>query len=183
MKKIICMVSALALVVVTALSASAAVTDNEQKVLDAINSGVTVNGQTVKVPADYVNQATTYLSQNNITAEQADAIVAEIDAAKEIIKEAGVTDLSKLTGAQKSALVERATAAAKVVDLTLTYDSTSKTITIKNAAGEVVFKAEEAIKTTGADANPTAAIVIGISILGVIALAGYSVKKFHLVAA
>lgn len=68
------------------------------------------------------------------------------------------------------AIVAKATAAAKVVNLTVSYDSKNAVVTIKDAAGNVVATNNVGTKTTGADSTSTVA-VLSVLCVAVAALA------------
>lgn len=173
MKKFLSLITVLALVAVTAVSASAAgINAEEKKVLDTIKAGVTVNGKTVNVPDNYLVQAENYLNTIDMTAEQANQVIAAVDEAKEFIKTNNITDLNALTGAQKQSILSMAQKAADVVGLKITItDSTGKTVATFDAA----------IKVTGGQADFTNAAVIAIAVLGVLGMAAFAARKYHLV--
>lgn len=149
MKKFLSLITVLALVAVTAVSASAAgINAEEKKVLDTIKAGVTVNGKTVNVPDNYLVQAENYLNTIDMTAEQAN-----------------------LSMAQK---------AADVVGLKITITGGSQ-IVITDSTGKTVATFDAAIKVTGGQADFTNAAVIAIAVLGVLGMAAFAARKYHLV--
>lgn len=181
MKKFLSLITVLALVAVTAVSASAAgINAEEKKVLDTIKAGVTVNGKTVNVPDNYLVQAENYLNTIDMTAEQANQVIAAVDEAKEFIKTNNITDLNALTGAQKQSILSMAQKAADVVGLKITITGGSQ-IVITDSTGKTVATFDAAIKVTGGQADFTNAAVIAIAVLGVLGMAAFAARKYHLV--
>ncbi len=64
------------------------------------------------------------------------------------------------------------------MDLTLTYDNGSKTITIVDKAGTVVAKIENVVKTTGADT--TAAVMTAVTLIALLAGCAVVARKAKL---
>ena len=65
-----------------------------------------------------------------ITAKQADKIISHINSAINIVKEAGVTRISELNMQDKTAILDNIRAAAGVLGLKVSINSTDKTITV-----------------------------------------------------
>ena len=180
MKKVLCAVVAAAIMAVSATSVFAAgINADEKAILDSIKAGVSVNNVTYSVPAEYVNQAENYLATVDVTADQAKEIMSCIDEVKAVVKADGATSLSAIKTATKNKVMEVAKKAAAVLDLKLTFSS-DKTVTITNSAGEVVFKGDNVVKATGAEADMTNAAVISIAVLATIALCGAGAYKLGL---
>ena len=168
-KKIMAVVATATMTLAMSLSAFAAGTidANEQKILDELNAK--------KVPAEYVSQARNYFEKDDVSvsAEQAQTIIVNIDEAAEIAKSAGIktkADLDKASAATIDAIVAKATAAAKVVNLTVSYDSKNAVVTIKDDSGKVVATNNVGTKKTGADSTSTVA-VLSVLCVAVAALA------------
>jgi LPXTG-motif cell wall-anchored protein len=106
MKKILSVLAIALLFLGFSTSASAA---SENDIITALNNA--------GVPAVYVTQAENYLKANDVTAAEADQIIASIKRAAVIA--AGVTDPSKLTQEQLQAILSEVTAAATVLGITL----------------------------------------------------------------
>lgn len=121
---------------------------NTGAILSAMRSGITVKGQTVRIPTSYINQAENYFASHKITDAQARYILAEINGAKAAIQDAGVTDLKKMDKATKNKVLAAAQAAANNVDLKLTIGS-DKNVQIADSDGSVAFTSGNIIKTTG----------------------------------
>ncbi len=183
MKRIFACVATVAMAATLSFSAFAANLDaNKQKVLDAVSQSITVDGKKVELPAEYKTQAENYLKRDDveITADQADAIVGQVDAAIEVVKEYGVTDLAKLSSADKAKIADKVQAAAAVVELKVVFDSAKNTITITDKDNKVVATMEAPVKTTGANAGAAVAVLGFAAVL----LAGCAVvaKKSQLAA-
>ena len=115
-----------------------------------------------------------YLSENTVTDEQANAIVAKADEAIAVMEKAGVTSYNKLTIAQKNEIKSIATEAAKKVDLKLVFKT--KSVAIYNADGKLV---ETVSNTNGklAYTGNTVNVVLAVSVVAVLAVATVVVRK------
>ncbi len=75
-----------------------------------------------------------YLNENDVTAEEADKIIAKVDEAVAVMEQAGVTDVKQLNDEKKNQLKTIANQAAAVLDLSLTY--TNKTVEVYDKTGK-----------------------------------------------
>jgi hypothetical protein len=146
-RKIIYMAFFISLIICFAVPARAAA--NTDPILASLREGITVNGQTVPIPASYVNQAENYFASHHLSDDQAEYILAQVEAAKEAIRESGVTDLKKLNKSTKNRILSAAQAAADEANLKLSVGS-NKNVKIVDSSGNVTFTGENVIKTTGA---------------------------------
>ena len=124
--------------------------------------------QDAKVPAAYVEQARSYFAANPLTADQASAIIANIEAASAAAD--GKTKLSELTDAQVSAIMTEIKEAAQVIGLTASYDN--GVINVKDATGKLVISVSGAgaVKQTGFDYSIVLFGLAGLVIAGASAL-------------
>lgn len=115
-----------------------------------------------------------YLSENPVTEEQANQIMAKANEAVAVMEEAGITNYDKLTTAQKDKLKSIATSAADIIDVKLVfkkgsveiYDNTGKLIeTIGENNGKLAY--------TGNNVS----VVLTTSVVAVIALAITVISK------
>lgn len=115
-----------------------------------------------------------YLSENPVTDEQANAVLAKADEAVALMENAGAKNYDDLTSEQKNQLKSIATSAAEIIDVKLVfkkgyveiYDKTGKLIeTIGENNGKLAY--------TGNNVN----IVLTISVIAIIALAITVVTK------
>ncbi len=115
-----------------------------------------------------------YLSENPVTEEQANAVIAKADEAIAVMESAGTTDYNKLTEAQKEQLKSIATSAAEIIDVKLVfkkgtveiYDNTGKLI-------ETIGQNNRKLAYTGNNVN----VVLTTSVIAIIALAITIVTK------
>lgn len=181
MKKLMGVLLAAVVLVASVVPAFAAgINADEKAILDNLKSGVTVAGTTLNIPADYITQAENYLNTVDVTAEQAKEINRYINAAKEAVIAGGTADLSKLSSTVKSSVVDFASKAAAVLNLKLTYNSSTKVVKIVDAQGKVVFDKTVPVKTTGMDVNTTGMLVVATAVVGVIAAGFVCTKKLKL---
>ena len=108
-----------------------------------------------KVPATYVIQAENYLKTTTLTADQSAAVIAQITEANAIVNASGVTDLTKLSEADKNAVLENIVQAGKAIDLTVNVTKQSNgqyLVVAKDAAGNTVLNlSSNEVKQTGMD--------------------------------
>ena len=109
-----------------------------------------------------------YLSENTVTDEQANAIVAKADEAIAVMEAAGTTDYSKLTDAQKDKLKSIANSAASIIDVKLVFKK--NTVEIYDNAGkliETIGQNNGKLAYTGNNVN----VVLTTSVIAIIARA------------
>ncbi|MDD2362162.1 MAG: hypothetical protein PHH84_04295 [Oscillospiraceae bacterium] len=170
MKKTITAVICVVLVTAICITASAAGLDaNKQKVMDILKSSSKIDGKTISLPVDLLNQAENYLRRDDvtITAEQADAVVGYVKEAHKIIEDAGALKVESLSSTEIANLLDKIRKAAAVVGLTVETDSARNIISIL-ADGVLVASDEPALKVTGPD---TTSLVVFAGI-GLVLLAG-----------
>lgn len=198
MKKVVKVLSSALLaaaVVATATFAVSAAGINaaEQKILDELNTTVTLNGVEKSIPASYINQAENYFNTVEITDEQATQVIAGIEDAKAYLESSGVAHIKDLSSDQLNTFTSKVNAALSPVGLTLQYTSSTGAVSIVDASGNVVFSTtvsaitpssggstvtpDNPIKTTGADFNiPGVVAVAGVGVLLVSAAGVYLFK-------
>ncbi len=172
---------------------------SKQKVLDELKTSVKMQGTDMYWPDSYVNQAENYFNTIDMTAGQADQILAVIKDGKAQLEATGAKNIADCTIAQKQQLMDTLKKVMAPVNGTASYDKSTKEVTLKDEKGEVIFKAVPTlvakdgqpgvdtdgkktdggvIKTTGASANTVVMVVIGAAAL--VAIAGgvfFVVKK------
>ena len=198
MKKLASIFVALLLVAVSVVSAFAAdINANEKKVLDELKTSVKMQGKDMYWPDSFVNQAENYFNTIDMTAEQADEIIAVIKSGKTQLEATGAKNIADCTKTQKKELFVTLGKVMAPVGGTATH--VGDEITLKDKNGEVIFKAVPTlvskdggksvdvngkttdggvIKTTGASANTMVLVVVGA--FAVLAIAGgvfFVVKK------
>jgi LPXTG-motif cell wall-anchored protein len=106
-----------------------------------------------KVPETYIIQAQNYLKTTTLTAEESTAVVAQITEAAAILEASGQTDITKLSDADKNAIVANIVAAGEAIDLTVTVTKASNgqyAIVATDASGTTVINfASNDVKQTG----------------------------------
>lgn len=157
---------------VTALAAGTT-DENEEKIIAEL--------QAANVPAEYVSQAKNYFMQDDvtITATQASTVIANIDDASAIAKEAGiksVEDLKKADSAVVDQIMSKASSAAAAADLSVSFDTKAGTAVVTDKNGKVVATADVKTKKTGAD-SVSAAVAVALLGATVAGLAVASKKK------
>lgn len=167
MKKITTLVLSLVLVLAMSITAFAA-TNNE--VIDALKKA--------GVSGDYLTQAESFLADNKdaLTAADLDAIMTRIDEAK--AHAGNVTDLSKLTAAQKEDIKNDILNAAEdikgSVKVNVSFDAATNGIKVV-ANGKTYSASSKPVKATGVS---TTATVAGIAVLAMgLVACGVAVSK------
>lgn len=88
------------------------------------------------LPSNYVQQAKNYLRSNDVTAEEADEIIAHINNAQTVVNARGAKSMNQLTKADKQAILAELTATAAVLDISVTV--TSKEVIFIDANGTII---------------------------------------------
>lgn len=202
MKKMTAILVALMLAAMTAVTAFAAgINAAEQAVLDELSTSVTMQGKEMSISADYINQAENYFNTIEMTDDESAQIIAIIKEGENFLANSGASNIDDLTYAQKEQLLGYGQSAVGVLGMTMSFDKTSKILTIYAPDGSVAFSAVptlvsgsgsgsssnngstgvvdgNTIKTTGADVNFSGIIVV--SAAAVLLMAGgalYLVKS------
>lgn len=184
LKKMFAVVAVLVLVcamAITPVLAASGINENEQAVYDKIFASVQIGSASVSLLEGRQAEVTNYFNMDGIdmTAEQKDQIFALIDNAiaavqsnKEAVAwaEAGNTSMSKLPSDVKEVLLNDASAACAVMNLTFNYDSASNSVTITDAQGNVLSQSNAVVKQTGA-VDTTALVVVAIALVAALAAA------------
>ena len=113
-----------------------------------------------------------YLADNPVTETEANAIVEKANAAAKVMDDAGVTDYSKLSADKKAEIKSIANQAASIIDVTLTYKSGSVEIYKNGKLIETVTNHNGKLAYTG---NNNMTLVV--SSIAVIALASVAVAR------
>ena len=191
MKKISAVIAALLIVVISAVTAFAAgINDNEQKVLDELKTSVEMQGMEMYWPRTYVNQAENYFNTIDMTADQAEQIIAVIRSGKNQLESTGAKNIAECTAEQKKELMSTLAKVMEPVNGTASFDNISGEVTLKAENGEVIFKAVPTlvakdggksvdingkitdggvIKITGGSADMLTIVLIGAAAASVIA--------------
>lgn len=181
MKKLSAILIALVLVAATAVTAFAAgINSSEQAVLDELKTSVAMKDGEMVIPTEYVNQAENYFNTIEMTEAQSKDIIATIEDGKKFLANSGASNISDLTFAQKQELLDYGKKVVGVLDMTMSYDKTTKKLTIFDPNGEVAFSAtpyltktgaiaENPIKTTGSDINYFGFIALGAAAVVLVA--------------
>lgn len=164
------------LAVGTAAAVSAAgINAAEQKILNELNTTVSMNGVEKSIPAGYVNQAENYFNTVEITDSEADQIVAAIEDAKSYLASTGAASVSALSSDQLDTFVSKVQAALSVINLTVQYTKSTGAVTIVDANGKVILTATMGASSGNAGENPIKTTGADFSVPGVVAVAGVGV--------
>ena len=163
MKKLSAMLVAFILVAATAFTAFAAgINDSEQAVLNELKTSVKMNGSEMVIPSEFVNQAENYFN----------TIVAILKKGESFLENSGASNIADLTFAQKQTLLSYGKEVVGVLGMTMSYDTSTKKLTIYGKDGKVAFSAtptltkagsvqdNSVIKTTGAEADFSGIIAV-----------------------
>ena len=189
MKKALKVLSAAMLSAVVAVSAAASVSAaginaNEQKILDALNGTVNLNGVDTKIPASYVGQAESYFNTVEITESEANTVIEKINAVKAYLESTGVSSFSELNADQISKVVALANEASGVVGVTVSFSkdagfsyksSSSNGGSSNGGSGSTGTIGGDVIKTTGFSVADVT-VVAGLGIVLVTAAGVYLLK-------
>lgn len=147
MKKIVSgLIALIAVILFVGPSAHAegAITADEQRILTELDQGVSVGGKTFNFAAADRAQAENYLKQNDVSAEQVNKVVAQIQAARNVVATSGV-DVSNIDSLEalikalplnlKNQLKDILTEAANIMGLTITFYPGGYSITQPSGSG------------------------------------------------
>lgn len=194
MKKLSAIIASAIVIAMASVPAFAAgINSAEQKVLDKLSEVNNAYNQGYVTNADeLLNQAENYFNTIDMTDAQSTEIIADIDAGVEYMKSQGASSVSELNTAQKQELLGYGQKAASVVDVTVTYDKSTRTASATDKNGNTIVSSKvttdskgetkltsNAIATTGANVNTFAvATVAGAAVaLAAGATVVLSVKK------
>lgn len=193
MKKFSAILIALVLVAATAVTAFAAgINSSEQAVIDKLNESIAMKDGDMTFPSDFVNQVENYFNTIDMTEDESTEIIAVLSEGQDFLEASGAANIDDLTFAQKEDLLAYGQEVVGVIDMTMSYDKTSRLLTIFDPEGNVVFSAKPTlvpvgtssstgnngvIKTTGAEADFGGFVAVGaVAIVLVAGGALYLVK-------
>ncbi|MEE0265673.1 MAG: hypothetical protein UD936_08620 [Acutalibacteraceae bacterium] len=140
MKKISALVIAVVISAMATVSASAAgINDAEQAVLDELGTSVTMQGTEMVYSDDYVNQVKNYFNTVEVTDSESKEMISAIQEGKDYMKNSGAKNVMDMTYAQKEAVLGYGKKAVGTIGMTMSFDKTTKELTIKSPNGDVVF--------------------------------------------
>lgn len=142
MRRIFAFIVALLVAAVSAVTAFAAgINENERKVLDELRTSVNMQGAEMYWSEAYVNQAENYFNTIDMTADQAEQIIAIIRNGKTRLEATGARNIAECTPEQKKELMTFLTEVMEPVNGTAYFDSVTGEVALKSEKGEVIFKA------------------------------------------
>ena len=142
MRKIASLLVAAALVGTVSVSAMAAdINEAEQAVLNELNGSVIMKGQKLVISEEYKNQAKNYFNTIDMTQEQSDNIVAELEQGSD----AG--NIPEMLYAKKRELLTLGQNMVGEVGLTMSWNAATKEIIIADADSTVLFQGKPILVT------------------------------------
>jgi hypothetical protein len=154
MKKFTAILCALVLVAMTAVTAFAAgINDSEQAVIDALGKEITMKNGSMVIPSDFVNQAENYFNTIEMTADESSKIIALLEETGKYMTSTGAENIGDMTTAQKKELLSYGQKIVGVLDMTMTYDQSSKILYIYAPDGKVAFQAVPTLTTKSSSSN------------------------------
>ncbi len=148
---------------------------SKDELKDKLTKSYTINGVTYKLEAGNANMVKTYLEQNEVSEADCDYIASQVDKAVEIVKNAKVTDLSKLSTSSKNelkALVNNVGANTKVP---VSIKNGKLFVGYVNEPEKAFFNDKVNVKTDVKYTNGNLVITIA-SVVAVIGIATIAVK-------
>lgn len=193
MKKIIAVLFAVVLMLVpfaVTAGAAGALSADEQRIIDFLSDEYKIGKTNYHIPDEYVNQAKNYFLTIDVTKEQADKIITEVQKAVDELKATVLPEeefnIKVLPQNVKEDILNAGKEACDVVDLDLVYNAATSKVEITKAAATpgaadtVVFNDEPVIKTTGADVNASAIILTVSALVALVAVSVVISKKVKL---
>lgn len=174
MKKIAAILIAVVLAAASAVTVFAAgINSNEQAVLDELGTSITMQGKSMSLPSEYINQAENYFNTIDMTSDQSSSIISNIKDGKSFLQNSGASNISDLSFSQKQQLLDYGNKVVGVLGMKMSYYQTKKELMIYAPDGTVAFAASphlttggtvsdsNVIKTTGGTFNFNGFIAVG----------------------
>ena len=120
---------------------AAGINSAEKKILDELGTSVDMGGNDKYLPVSYLNQAENYFNTIEISETDADTIISKIESTKAFLTSTGAVNYDALTDAQIDEFIVKCNDIVSVINLKLSYDKATRTVTIVDANNNVVFSA------------------------------------------
>lgn len=183
MKKTLCLLVAFILMAISVMPAFAAgINGNEQSVLAQMRTPANMKGNMVYVPASYVNQAEAHFNTIDMTSSQASEINGIISQGRTFLEKTGKASIKDLTGSEKKTMLQYASAAAAVLNLSAAAGSDAAKVKVIDKNGNVIVDdSGNVIKTTGAqstvDSTTVFAFILTLSVIAAALCGTITVSK------
>ena len=165
MKRVISVLTAVLIIALSTVAVSAAgLNSGEQSVLSNMRTPANMKGNSVYVPAAYINQAEAYFNTIDMTSDQASRINGIIGQGRSFLEGTGKSGVSELTSSEKQTLLGYASAAAGVLKMSAAAGSDSTKVKIISKSGDtIVDDSGSVIKATGADSYLPSVIILSVT--------------------
>ena len=120
---------------------AAGINDAEQKLLNELKGTATMNDMTKTLPTTYINQAENYLNTVELTDAEVNEIINKIEDTKKFLTDTKAANFEDFTDAQEADFIARCKDIVAVVGLKMTYEKSTRTVTIVDENGKTVFTA------------------------------------------
>lgn len=133
---------------------AAGINSSEASVLSNMRTPANMKGNSVYVPASYINQAESYFNTIDMTSDQASRINSIIGQARGFLASTGKASVKELSASERKTLMNYANAAANVLRLSAAAGSDGQNIKIITKSGKpVVDDSTKVIKPTGVESS------------------------------
>ena len=200
MKKLFSIMLVVLMLTVCAISGSAAISNDEKAIIDALSKKITMaSGKVVALPDKYINQAEDYLTKAELTKDQITEILGYIENAQTSVKKSNAPSLSEAEDAVKQEVIKEAQKAAEVINAKLSVQKTGTTGEQGNVTAnykvslafnnlstvegytsgttiELALSSDE-ITQTGAEGNMTVAVAASVIVLAAAAFVVAASRK------
>lgn len=165
MKRVISVLTAVLIIALSTVAVSAAgLNSGEQSVLSNMRTPANMKGNSVYVPAAYINQAEAYFNTIDMTSDQASRINGIIGQGRSFLEGTGKSGVSELSSSEKQTLLGYASAAAGVLKMSAAAGSDSTKVKIISKSGDtIVDDSGSVIKATGADSYLPSVIILSVT--------------------
>lgn len=162
------------LAIVTIITLSCFVTDvfaeGNNELLEYAKTTHFIAGDYVRLSNADIVKVERFLREYPVTDAEASQIIDKANKIIDILNQAGVSDLTKLSSTQKQEVLRLAEEAASVIGATLTYDNTNKTIVIYKDGKKIeAISLNPYLKQTG-KSNVLTISIAAISVVGLTTL-------------
>lgn len=164
MKKLIAFAAIALIVCFSCVNAFAAgINSAEASVLSNMRAPANMKGNKVYVPASYINQAESYFNTIDMTSAQSGKINSIINQGRSFLQSTGKSSIKELSASERKTLMNYASAAAKVLNMSAAAGSDGKNVKIITKNGTtVVDDSTRVIKPTGAQGSVIPAVAISV---------------------
>ena len=163
-------------VILISIASSVMAYSNDDLIAE-LTSSRTVAGKKVTLTADEIGAVKKQLNANPLSDEEAAAIKSKVDSIISIMDEAGTTDVTELSDADKEKVKSLAVSAGNIADVNISFNTGNKTFTVTNKDGKTLYKENYTTRKTMTYTGATNNVVYIVPVVAIVAVAMFVVIK------